>query len=144
MVNLNNNMAELIFKLSIPKITYNFYDSLKSITHGYASIVYQDRCYITSVLVKIDIWLNDEIVDTISFILPRENGYQRGKQIIQKMKDVIPRKLYPKPVQSVFENKVIACEDIPPLCKSVTGKGYSGSMSKKKKNCQYIKDNKVI
>ena len=143
MVYLNNKMAELIFKLPISEIAYDFYDSLKSLTHGYASIDYRDRSYVVSDLVKMDIWLNDEMVDAFSFILPRDKSFERGKQIVQKMKHVIPRKLYPMPVQSVVENKVIVREDIPPLRKSVTGKGYSGSMSKKKKIAKNIKDNKV-
>ena len=143
MVYLNNKMAELTFKLPISEIAYNFYDSLKSITHGYASIDYRDRSYIVSDLVKMDIWLNDEIVDAFSFILPRDKSFERGKQIVQKMKHVIPRKLYPMPVQSVVENKVIAREDIPPLRKSVTGRGYSGSASKKKKIAKNIKENKI-
>ena len=143
MIYLNNKMAELTFKLPISEIAYNFYDSLKSITHGYASIDYRDRSYIASDLVKMDIWLNDEIVDAFSFILPRDKSFERGKQIVQKMKHVIPRKLYPMPVQSVVENKVIAREDIPPLRKSVTGRGYSGSASKKKKIAKNIKENKI-
>ena len=143
MIYLNNKMAELTFKLPISEIAYNFYDSLKSITHGYASIDYRDRSYIASDLVKMDIWLNDEIVDAFSFILPRDKSFERGKQIVQKMKYVIPRKLYPMPVQSVVENKVIAREDIPPLRKSVTGRGYSGSASKKKKIAKNIKENKI-
>lgn len=143
MVYLNNKMTELLFKLPISEIAYNFFNSLKSITHGYASVDYRNRSYISSDLVKMDIWLNDEIVDAFSFILPRDSSFERGKQIVQKMKHVIPRKLYPMPVQSVVENRVIAREDIPPLRKSVTGKGYSGSLSKKRKIAKNIKDNKV-
>ena len=143
MTYLNNKMAELFFKLPISEIAYTFFNSLKSITHGYASVDYRDRCYIASDLVKMDIWLNDEIVDAFSFILPRSSSFERGKQIALKMKHVIPRKLYPMPVQSVVENRVIAREDIPPLRKSVTGKGYSGSLSKKRKIAKNIKDNKV-
>ena len=124
------------------EIVYDFYDSLKSITHGYASIDYREVTYKVSDLVKVDIGLNDEQVDAFSFIVSRDKAYEKGKEIVGKMKYLIPRKLYPMPVQSIVENKVIAREDIPPLRKSVTGKGFSGSMSKKKRAAKKISENK--
>ena len=138
---LSEDSVELVYIFPASKIVYDFYDKLKSITHGYSSVTYKESDYQESDLVKLDIFLNDEIVDAFSSIVYRDEAYTTGRILVEKMKYVIPRKLYPMPVQAVVEHKAIAREDIPPLRKSATGKGFSGSMSKKRKAAKNIAQN---
>lgn len=139
---LNADTAELAYELPMAEIVYNFYDALKSLTHGYATIEYVAGEYRKSDLVKMEIWLNDDPVDAFNFILPREDAFARGKNIVGQMKYLIPRKLYPMPVQAVVENHAIAREDIPPLRKSATGRGFSGSIGRKRKAAKNIAQNR--
>lgn len=139
---INGNTARLYYELPMSEIVYDFYDSLKSLSHGYSTVEYTPGQYKKSDLLKMDIYLNDEIIDAFSFIVTRDSAYEKGKEIVEKMKHLIPRKLYPMPVQAVVENKAIAREDIPPLRKSATGKGFTGSMSKKKRIAKKITENK--
>lgn len=139
---INGNTARLYYELPMLEIVYDFYDSLKSLSHGYSTVEYIPGQYKKSDLLKMDIYLNDEIIDAFSFIVTRDSAYKKGKEIVEKMKHLIPRKLYPMPVQAVVENKAIAREDIPPLRKSATGKGFTGSMSKKKRIAKKITENK--
>lgn len=139
---INETTAQLFYELPMSEIVYDFYDSLKSLSHGYSTVEYVPGEYKPADLVKMDIYLNDDIVDALSFIVPREQAHDRGKKIVEKMKYLIPRKLYPMPVQAVVENRSIARENIPPLRKSVTGKGFTGSMSKKKRAARKITENK--
>lgn len=138
----NETTAQLQYELPMSEIVYDFYDSLKSLSHGYSTVEYTPGEYKKADLVKMDIYLNDDIIDAFSFIVTRDSAYVKGKEIVEKMKYLIPRKLYPMPVQAVVENKPIAREDIPPLRKSVTGKGFTGSMSKKKRAARKITENK--
>jgi len=140
---MNAKTVELFYELPLSEIAYDFFDMLKSLTHGYASVDYKEGVYKKSDLVKMDIWLNDESVDAFSFVLHRDKAHDKGRTIVERMKYLIPRKLYPMPVQSVIENKVVAREDIPPLRKSAVGKGYTGSMSKKKRMVKKVKENKT-
>lgn len=139
---INGKTARLYYELPMSEIVYDFYDSLKSLSHGYSTVEYTPGQYKKSDLLKMDIYLNDEIIDAFSFIVTRDFAYEKGKEIVEKMKYLIPRKLYPMPVQAVVENKAIAREDIPPLRKSATGKGFNGSMSKKKRIAKKITENK--
>lgn len=139
---INGNTARLYYELPMSEIVYDFYDSLKSLSHGYSTVEYLPGKYKKSDFLKMDIYLNDEIIDAFSFIVTRDTAYEKGKEIVEKMKYLIPRKLYPMPVQAVVENKAIAREDIPPLRKSATGKGFTGSMSKKKRIAKKITENK--
>ena len=141
MTYLSQDRVELIYHFPASFIVYDFYDKLKSLTHGYSSVSYEDAGYQAADLVKLDIYLNDDLVDAFSCIVHRENAYEIGHQIVEKMKYVIPRKLYPMPVQAVVEHKALAREDIPPLRKSATGKGFSGSASQKKKAAKNISQN---
>lgn len=139
---LSESTAQLHYELPLAEIVYDFYDDLQTLSHGYATVHYVPARYRKSDLVKMDIWLNDDIVDAFSTIIPREKATIRGREIVEKMKYLIPRKLYPMPVQAVVENKPIAREDIPPLRKSVTGRGFSGRISKKRKAAKKITENK--
>lgn len=139
---INGKTARLYYELPMSEIVYDFYDSLKSLSHGYSTVEYLPGEYKKSDLLKMDIYLNDEIIDAFSFIVTRDSAYEKGKEIVEKMKYLIPRKLYPMPVQAVVENKAVAREDIPPLRKSATGKGFTGSMSKKKRIAKKITENK--
>ncbi len=138
---LSEESVEITYRIPASQIVYGFYDRLKSITHGYSSVNYAEDGYEEADLVKLDIFLNDDIVDAFSCVVYRDEAYDIGRKVVEKMKYVIPRKLYPMPVQAVVEHKTIAREDIPPLRKSVTGKGFSGSMSKKKKAAKNIVQN---
>lgn len=139
---LNTRTMQLHYGFPLAEIVYDFYDSLKSLSHGYATVSYTPAGYKTADLVKMDIYLNDDPVDAFSFIVTRDSAYEKGRDIVEKLKYLIPRKLYPMPVQSVVENKPIAREDIPPLRKSVTGKGFIGNLSKKKRAARKITENK--
>ena len=139
---LSNTTAQLSYEMPMSEIVYNFDDALKSLSHGYSTVEYLPAEYRKADLVKMDIYLNDDIVDALSFIVTRDSAYAKGKEIVEKMKYLIPRKLYPMPVQAMVENKAIAREDIPPLRKSVTGKGFTGSLSKKRRAAKKITENK--
>lgn len=139
---LNQKTIQLHCELPMSEIVANFYDSLKSLSHGYATFEYTPGRYKKADLVKMDIRLNDEAIDAFSSIVTRDSAADKGREIVEKMKYLIPRKLYPMPVQSVVENKPIAREDIPPLRKSATGKGFSGSIGRKRKAAKGIAENR--
>ena len=139
---LSDTSAELCYELPMAEIVYDFYDALKSLSHGYATVEYRTGPYRPADLVKMDIYLNDDLIDAFSFIVTRDSAYDKGREIVEKLKYLIPRKLYPMPVQAVVENRSIARENIPPLRKSVTGKGFTGRISRKKRAAKKITENK--
>ncbi len=139
---LNETTVQLHYNLPLSEIVYDFYDSLKTLSHGYATVQYHPAAYQAADLVKMDIWLNDDPVDAFSSIVPREKAPVLGREMVEKLKYLIPRKLYPMPVQAVVENKPIAREDIPPIRKTATGKGFSGRISRKKRAAKKITENK--
>lgn len=139
---LNSTTAQLRYRLPASEIVYSLQDELKSLSHGYSSVEYVPAGYQEADLVRMDIHLNDEPIDALSFVVTRDSAYAKGHEIVEKMKHLIPRKLYPMPVQAMVEGRAIAREDIPPLRKSVTGKGFSGSTSKKRAAAKKVADNR--
>ena len=130
---LDADRVTLIYEMPLNEIIYDFFDTLKSKTKGYASFDYEFKEYKRSDLVKLDIWVNGESVDALSFLVHKCNSYERGRKMIVKLKEVIPRQLFIIPLQAVIGGKVIARETISAMRKDVLAKCYGGDITRKKK-----------
>ena len=130
---LDENRVTLIYEMPLNEIIYDFFDNLKSKTKGYASFDYEFKEYRKSNLVKLDIHINGEPVDALSFIVHKDSAYARGKKMVEKLKTEIPRKLFTIPIQAVVGGQVIARETISAMRKDVLAKCYGGDVTRKKK-----------
>ena len=142
MTYIDSDRVDIHYELPLAEIIYDFFDTLKSRTRGYASFDYELKDYMESKLVKLDIMLNGEVVDALSFIIHADKAYSRARKIAEKLKEKIPRQLFEIPIQACIGGKIIARETVKALRKDVLAKCYGGDITRKKKLLEKQKEGK--